>query len=60
MRRSRPEAYAGVFEQVSRQADASWSDWQARMDPARAPGLERKAEPLRTALQVRGRLPETA
>ncbi len=49
LRKSRLEAYTGLFEQASKHADAGWMALQARLRQARVPGLERMAELLRTA-----------
>lgn len=54
-RRSRLEAFTGLFEQVSRQADANWVALQGRLRRARVPALDRMAELLRTA----ARMPES-
>jgi hypothetical protein len=53
LRRSRLEAYAGLFDQAAKQAakqaDAGWCALLARMNEARGPGLEAMAELLARA-----------
>ncbi len=49
MRRSRLEAYSGLFEQGAKRADADWMALQSRLQQARAPGLERMAQLLGSA-----------
>ena len=46
MRRSRLEAYVSLFEQASKQPDATWTALQERLRRARPPGLRRMAELL--------------
>jgi hypothetical protein len=46
LRRSRLDAYTGMFEQATRLGDASWVALQARLHEARAPGFRRMAELL--------------
>lgn len=43
LRRSRLEAFAGLFDQTGRQADAEWVELQSRLRAARAPALQRMA-----------------
>lgn len=52
LRRSRLEAFTGLFEQVSGQADPDWMALQGRLRRARAPALERMAELLQTATRM--------
>jgi len=54
LRGSRLEAYAGLFEQAASAAaaDDRWASLLARLRQARAPGLERLAELLRTTRRV--------
>jgi hypothetical protein len=52
LRRSRLEGITGLFEQVSKQADADWIALQGRLRRARAPALERMAELLRSAVRM--------
>ena len=49
LRRSRLEAYAGVFEQAGRRGDPAWAALQARLRDAQGPALRRMAELLATA-----------
>lgn len=49
MRRSRLEAYVGLFEQASRQSDAAWAALFERLRQAKLPGLRRMAELLEPA-----------
>ncbi|RJP69486.1 MAG: NAD(P)/FAD-dependent oxidoreductase [Comamonadaceae bacterium] len=50
LRRSRLEAYAGLFGQMQGQPDPAWGALQARLKQARGPGFERMAALLRTAV----------
>lgn len=52
LRRSRLEAYAGLFGQMQGQPDPPWEALQARLKQARGPGLERMAALLRSASGV--------
>lgn len=52
LRRSRLEAYAGLFGQMQGQPDPAWEALQARLKQARGPGLERMAALLRSASGV--------
>lgn len=49
LRRSRLEAYTGLFEQMQREADPAWMALQSRLRQARGPAYERMAELLRAA-----------
>ncbi|WP_171020089.1 NAD(P)-binding protein [Hydrogenophaga sp. 2FB] len=49
LRRSRLEAYTGLFERMQREADPAWVALQSRLKQVRGPGYERLAELLRTA-----------
>jgi hypothetical protein len=62
LRRSRLEAYAGLFEQAARQADPQWTALQQRLRQARPDGLRRIGEllaaqvlPVRSSSQPSGR-----
>jgi hypothetical protein len=48
LRRSRLEAYTGLFEGMQSEADPTWGTLQARLRQVRGPGYERMAELLRT------------
>jgi len=54
LRRSRLEAYTGLFDQEQNQADPAWFAVQSRLRHARAPGLERMAALLRATERVPG------
>jgi hypothetical protein len=60
LRRSRLEAYTGLFGQMQGQPDPAWLALQARLKQARGPGLERMAALLRTANGVQGKGGATA
>jgi hypothetical protein len=49
LRRSRLEAYTGLFQQRSQEADAQWLALQARWQQARVPGMKRMDDLLRGA-----------
>jgi hypothetical protein len=49
LRRSRLEAYAGLFAQLHQEADPAWEALQSRLRRARGPGLERMASLLESA-----------
>ncbi|WP_439520891.1 NAD(P)-binding protein [Hydrogenophaga sp.] len=51
LRRSRLEAYAGLFTRLHAQADPAWEALQSRLRQARGPGLERMAELLESQNQ---------
>ena len=50
LRRSRLEAYAGLFARIQAQADPAWEALQSRLRQARGPGLGRMAGLLESAL----------
>lgn len=52
LRRSRLEAYTGLFTHLHHQADAAWEGLQSRLRQARAPALERMAALLDLASQA--------
>lgn len=49
LRRSRLEAYTGLFERMQREADPAWEALQSRLRQVRGPGYERMAELLRSS-----------
>jgi hypothetical protein len=49
LRRSRLEAYTGLFERMQSEADPAWEALQTRLKQVRGPGYERMAELLRAA-----------
>jgi len=54
LRGSRLEAYAGLFEAASRQADSAWLTLQARYRCARSPALHRMTGLLEAEARTRG------
>lgn len=58
LRRSRLEAYTGLFERMQSEADPAWEALQSRLKQVRGPGYERMAELLRAANGAQGQRQE--
>jgi hypothetical protein len=54
LRRSRLDAYTGLFDQLHQLTDPAWTVLRSRLREARAPGLERMAGLLRAAARQHG------